>query len=473
MVSTDSHIYEEIDQYLSSLPKHHSVGIRRSTQVPEALSIEEQCRWIKESQGRPKGKATWATAQGINSGTSCCFKDQYRREDHGWNQWLVLRIETFRDDIEVVAVNDPFIDSKYMAYMLKYDSTHGLFKGTIKGGAKKVVISTPSADAPMFFVGVNETTYKPNMDIVSNASCTTNCLALLAKVVHEEFGIIEDLMTTVHATTATQKTVDGPSMKEWRGGRGAAENIIPSSTGAAKAVRKVLPELNGKLTRMPFRKGTSNVMENLVLGFNEGVEVRIPGDETDVNTIGTPEEKQDAVDSVNSVINESVVQPQNATSDSSATTHALPYVPIQIDLPVKLQFGLFSGPSLIASPIPTIQIGSIQIPLHLHPPVGLRMRISGWIICFVNCHFAAHLDVVNNIYKTMSFSRPSNLLNTSTGMIMMSYLFLFCLLATPSYSLWILSSDLLYFCSWSHFYGSYFKCRLWVACLWMSRQIAI
>ncbi|KAK1440097.1 hypothetical protein QVD17_05922 [Tagetes erecta] len=225
---------------------------------------------------------------------------------------LVLRIATFRDDIEVVAVNDPFIDAKYMAYMLKYDSTHGRFKGTItvvdestleingkhikvssqrdpaaipwgdfgadyvvessgvfttldkasahkKGGAKKVVISAPSADAPMFVVGVNETTYKPNMDIVSNASCTTNCLAPLAKVVHEEFGIVEGLMTTVHATTATQKTVDGPSMKDWRGGRGAAQNIIPSSTGAAKAVGKVLPELNGKLTGMAFRVPTANV----------------------------------------------------------------------------------------------------------------------------------------------------------------------------------------------------------------------
>ncbi|XP_024966683.1 glyceraldehyde-3-phosphate dehydrogenase GAPCP1, chloroplastic-like isoform X2 [Cynara cardunculus var. scolymus] len=225
---------------------------------------------------------------------------------------LVLRIATFRDDIEVVAVNDPFIDSKYMAYMLKYDSTHGLFRGTIKvvdestleingkqikvssqrdpaaipwgdfgadyvvessgvfttldnasahkkGGAKKVVISAPSADAPMFVVGVNETTYKASMDVVSNASCTTNCLAPLAKVVHEEFGIVEGLMTTVHATTATQKTVDGPSMKDWRGGRGAAQNIIPSSTGAAKAVGKVLPELNGKLTGMAFRVPTANV----------------------------------------------------------------------------------------------------------------------------------------------------------------------------------------------------------------------
>ncbi|URE15542.1 Glyceraldehyde-3-phosphate dehydrogenase, partial [Musa troglodytarum] len=225
---------------------------------------------------------------------------------------LVLRIATTRDDIEVVAVNDPFIDAKYMAYMFKYDSTHGIFKGTIKvvdgstlkingkriavtskrdpaeipwgdfgaefvvessgvfttmdkasahlkGGAKKVVISAPSVDAPMFVVGVNEKNYEPNMNVVSNASCTTNCLAPLAKVVHAEFGIVEGLMTTVHATTATQKTVDGPSMKDWRGGRGAGQNIIPSSTGAAKAVGKVLPELNGKLTGMAFRVPTPNV----------------------------------------------------------------------------------------------------------------------------------------------------------------------------------------------------------------------
>lgn len=225
---------------------------------------------------------------------------------------LVLRVAASRDDVDVVAVNDPFIDAKYMAYMFKYDSTHGVFKGAInvvddstleingkqikvfskrdpaeipwgdygvdyvvessgvfttiekasahmRGGAKKVVISAPSADAPMFVVGVNEKTYKPNMNIVSNASCTTNCLAPLAKVVHEEFGILEGLMTTVHATTATQKTVDGPSRKDWRGGRGASQNIIPSSTGAAKAVGKVLPDLNGKLTGMAFRVPTPNV----------------------------------------------------------------------------------------------------------------------------------------------------------------------------------------------------------------------
>eukprot|EP00252_Welwitschia_mirabilis_P019169 TRINITY_DN4375_c0_g1_i2.p1 TRINITY_DN4375_c0_g1~~TRINITY_DN4375_c0_g1_i2.p1 ORF type:complete len:298 (-),score=67.95 TRINITY_DN4375_c0_g1_i2:306-1199(-) len=199
-----------------------------------------------------------------------------------------------------------------MAYMFKYDSTHGVYEGDIKvidantleidghkikvnskrdpaeipwgeygaqyvvessgvfttiekasshikGGAKKVVISAPSADAPMFVVGVNENAYKSDMTIVSNASCTTNCLAPLAKVVHEEFGILEGLMTTVHATTATQKTVDGPSNKDWRGGRGASQNIIPSSTGAAKAVGKVLPSLNGKLTGMAFRVPTPNV----------------------------------------------------------------------------------------------------------------------------------------------------------------------------------------------------------------------
>ncbi|XP_020586301.1 glyceraldehyde-3-phosphate dehydrogenase GAPCP2, chloroplastic [Phalaenopsis equestris] len=225
---------------------------------------------------------------------------------------LVLRIAVSRDDIDVVTINDPFVDAKYMAYMFKYDSTHGVFKGTLKvvdestleingkrvaitskrdpaeipwgdfgveyvvessgvfttmgkasahlkGGAKKVVISAPSADAPMFVVGVNENTYQSSMNIVSNASCTTNCLAPLAKVVHEEFGIVEGLMTTVHATTATQKTVDGPSMKDWRGGRGASQNIIPSSTGAARAVGKVLPELNGKLTGMAFRVPTPNV----------------------------------------------------------------------------------------------------------------------------------------------------------------------------------------------------------------------
>jgi glyceraldehyde 3-phosphate dehydrogenase len=141
----------------------------------------------------------------------------------------------------------------------------------LKGGAKKVIISAPSADAPMFVCGVNLDTYDPQFDVVSNASCTTNCLAPLAKVINDKFGIVEGLMTTIHATTATQKTVDGPSAKDWRGGRGAAANIIPSSTGAAKAVGKVIPSLNGKLTGMSFRVPTSDVsVVDLVVRLERG-----------------------------------------------------------------------------------------------------------------------------------------------------------------------------------------------------------
>jgi len=224
---------------------------------------------------------------------------------------IVFRNAVEHDDIEIVAVNDPFIDTKYAEYMLKYDSTHGNFKGTVevasdglivngkkvrffterdpasipwgetgayyvvestgvftttdkasahlKGGAKKVVISAPSADAPMYVMGVNNETYDGKADVISNASCTTNCLAPLAKVINDKFTIIEGLMTTVHSYTATQKTVDGPSAKDWRGGRTAAQNIIPSSTGAAKAVGKVIPALNGKLTGMSMRVPTANV----------------------------------------------------------------------------------------------------------------------------------------------------------------------------------------------------------------------
>ncbi|MBQ3115238.1 MAG: type I glyceraldehyde-3-phosphate dehydrogenase [Clostridia bacterium] len=224
---------------------------------------------------------------------------------------LVFRAAIERGNVEIKAINDPFIDPDYMVYMLSYDTVHGRFNGTVEakenaivvngkeikvyaemdannipwseagaeyivestgvyttmdkakahftGGAKKVVISAPSKDAPMFVMGVNNKEYKADMDIVSNASCTTNCLAPLAKVINDNFGIVEGLMTTVHATTATQKTVDGPSKKDWRGGRGAAFNIIPSSTGAAKAVGKVIPQLNGKLTGMAFRVPTADV----------------------------------------------------------------------------------------------------------------------------------------------------------------------------------------------------------------------
>jgi len=223
---------------------------------------------------------------------------------------LVFRESTKRDGVEVVAIND-LLDVDHLAYLLEYDSVHGKFDGTIEvkdgnlvvngktvritaerdpknlkwdevgaeivaectgiftnlekaqyhidGGAKKVVISAPSPDAPMFVMGVNHDEAKASDNIVSNASCTTNCLAPIAKVLNDNFGIKGGLMTTVHATTATQLTVDGPSRKDWRGGRSALLNIIPSSTGAAKAVGKVIPELNGKLTGMAFRVPTADV----------------------------------------------------------------------------------------------------------------------------------------------------------------------------------------------------------------------
>ena len=224
---------------------------------------------------------------------------------------LAFQAALEKKEVEVVAINDPFITADYMAYMVKYDTVHGRFEGTVEGkdnelvvngksikvfnemepknipwgelgveyvlecsgvftttekanghlegGAKKVIISAPSKDAPMFVMGVNNETYDPSMNIVSNASCTTNCLAPLAKIINDKFGIKEGLMTTVHSTTATQKTVDGASKKDWRGGRAASANIIPSSTGAAKAVGKVIPSLNGKLTGMSFRVPTVDV----------------------------------------------------------------------------------------------------------------------------------------------------------------------------------------------------------------------
>ncbi len=224
---------------------------------------------------------------------------------------LVFRATVNNPNVEVVGINDPFIELDYMKYMLRHDTVHGQFKGDVaitdgklvvngkktaiygvmdpkdipwsecgaeyvlestgvfrtiekasahfNGGARKVVISAPSNDAPMFVMGVNNEKYTRDMNVVSNASCTTNCLAPLAKVINDNFGIAEGLMTTVHSMTATQKTVDGPSKKDWRGGRAAGHNIIPSSTGAAKAVGKVIPELNGKLTGMAFRVPTIDV----------------------------------------------------------------------------------------------------------------------------------------------------------------------------------------------------------------------
>ena len=216
-----------------------------------------------------------------------------------------------KEGVEVIAINDPFITADYMAYMMKYDTVHGKFEGNVTfgegklivdgkeikvynemepknvpwgqdgvdyvlecsgvfttiekanehlmAGAKKVIISAPSKDAPMFVMGVNNDKYDPSMNIISNASCTTNCLAPLAKVINDHFGIKDGLMTTVHSTTATQKTVDGASKKDWRGGRAASANIIPSTTGAAKAVGKVIPTLDGKLTGMAFRVPTIDV----------------------------------------------------------------------------------------------------------------------------------------------------------------------------------------------------------------------
>jgi glyceraldehyde 3-phosphate dehydrogenase len=185
------------------------------------------------------------------------FKGDIKVEGNG----LTINGKTIRFYMEKDPANIPWSETGayYVVESTGVFTTTEKAKAHLKGGAKKVVISAPSADAPMFVMGVNNETYKSDIEVLSNASCTTNCLAPLAKVIHDKFTIIEGLMTTIHSYTATQKVVDGPSAKDWRGGRTAAQNIIPSSTGAAKAVGKVIPDLNGKLTGMSMRVPTANV----------------------------------------------------------------------------------------------------------------------------------------------------------------------------------------------------------------------
>jgi len=291
----DSKNIDQLVQGQQTIIQNQEKSNLRIEQLEE--KIQNMCS-SPQSQGSIKRGSTMGVRIGING--------------FGRIGRLVCRAACEHEDIDIVHLNDPFCDLEYMAYLFNYDSTHGRFKGTVaakdgklvingkaitvtaernpedikwgesgaeyvvessgvfttldkagahtKGGAKKVIISAPSADAPMFVMGVNEEKYDPSsMHIVSNASCTTNCLAPLAKIINDNFGIEEGLMTTVHATTATQKTVDGPSGKKWRDGRGAGQNIIPASTGAAKAVGKVIPELNGKLTGMAFRVPTPDV----------------------------------------------------------------------------------------------------------------------------------------------------------------------------------------------------------------------
>ncbi|KAL1482569.1 hypothetical protein MTO96_033701 [Rhipicephalus appendiculatus] len=296
-----------VDNEISCIAELGPVG----TRVPPFHSATRRHRVNYLPTDAPSSSATRLfVSQFHDSGTGINMSVKMGINGFGRIGRLVLRAALAKG-VDVVAVNDPFCDVKYMVYMFKYDSTHGRYHGDvheeggmlvvnghkihvfqemkpanipwgkvgaefvvestgvfltvekatahIEGGASHVVISAPSPDAHMLVMGVNHTTYNPSMKIVSNASCTTNCLGPLAKVIHDNFGIIEGLMSTVHSTTATQKTVDGPSHKSWRDGRGAAQNIIPATTGAAKAVGKVIPELNGKLTGMAFRVPTPDV----------------------------------------------------------------------------------------------------------------------------------------------------------------------------------------------------------------------
>jgi len=295
--ANDSKNIEQLVQGQQTIIKNQEASNKRIDKLEEAIGNMTSGS-SSSSKSQSNNRSTMGVKIGING--------------FGRIGRLVCRAACEHDDIDIVHLNDPFCDLEYMAYLFNYDSTHGRFKGDVRakdgklvingkaitvtaernpsdikwgesgadyvvessgvfttlekaaghkvGGAKKVIISAPSADAPMFVMGVNEDKYNPaEMHVVSNASCTTNCLAPLAKIINDNFGIEEGLMTTVHATTATQKTVDGPSGKKWRDGRGAGQNIIPASTGAAKAVGKVIPELNGKLTGMAFRVPTPDV----------------------------------------------------------------------------------------------------------------------------------------------------------------------------------------------------------------------
>ncbi|THU71203.1 hypothetical protein C4D60_Mb08t33050 [Musa balbisiana] len=248
---------------ISCVGSPKSVEIRSSVLGSALPSVEANSSQRSRARGIQPVKATATEAPPAVRRSSSGGRTKIGINGFGRIGRLVLRIATTRDDVEVVAVNDPFIDAKYMAYMFKYDSTHGNFKGTIKVvdgsnleiNGKRIAVTSKRdpAEIPWGDFGAEYVVES------SGVFTTMDKASAHLKVVHEEFGIVEGLMTTVHATTATQKTVDGPSMKDWRGGRGAGQNIIPSSTGAAKAVGKVLPELNGKLTGMAFRVPTPNV----------------------------------------------------------------------------------------------------------------------------------------------------------------------------------------------------------------------